>query len=78
MRTNEECIRLIRERTAQPKREMLQRKRHGLDAACILGAYTGFHSIYNLLITAEGLWKMAGCLFLSVLIADLFVIRRLY
>ena len=43
----------------------------------ILGACIGFHGIYNLLITAEGAWKMAGYLFPSLLIVCLFVIRQL-
>ena len=43
----------------------------------ILGACIGFHGIYNLLITAEGAWKIAGYLFPSVLLVCLFVVRRL-
>ena len=43
----------------------------------ILGACTGFHGIYNLLITAEGAWRMAGYLFPSALIVCLFALRRL-
>ena len=43
----------------------------------ILGACTGFHAIYNLLITAYGRWKMAGYLFPSLLIVCLFVLRQL-
>ena len=34
----------------------------------ILGACIGFHGIYNLLITAQGVWKTAGYLFPSVLL----------
>lgn len=44
----------------------------------ILGACIGFHGIYNLLITAEGAWKLAGYLFPSVLIVCLFAIRQLF
>lgn len=43
----------------------------------ILGACTGFHGIYNLLITADGAWKMAGYLFPSLLIACLYTAKRL-
>lgn len=43
----------------------------------ILGFCTGFHGIYNLLITAEGAWRLAGCLFPSTLIVCLFVAGRL-
>lgn len=43
----------------------------------ILGACTGFHGIYNLLITADGTWKMAGYLFPSLLILCLFVGRQM-
>ena len=43
----------------------------------ILGACTGFHGIYNLLITADGAWKMAGYLFPSLLIACLYAAKRL-
>lgn len=44
----------------------------------ILGACTGFHAIYNLLITADGAWKMAGYLFPSLLIVCLFVVKQLF
>ena len=43
----------------------------------ILGACIGFHGIYNLLITGEGAWKMAGYLFPSALIIFLFTLRQL-
>ena len=43
----------------------------------ILGACTGFHGIYNLLITADGGWKTAGYLFPSVLIICLFIAKIL-
>ena len=39
----------------------------------LLGACIVFHAIYNLLISGEGNWRMAGYLFPSVLIALLFV-----
>lgn len=39
----------------------------------ILGFCTGFHAIYNLLVTAEGAWRMAGYLFPSTLILLLFI-----
>ena len=45
--------------------------------AGILGACTGFHGIYNLLITADGGWKTAGYLFPSVLILCLFIAKIL-
>ena len=35
MRTNEERIRLVHERTAQRRRERAQRRRRALDAACM-------------------------------------------
>ena len=38
----------------------------------LLGACIVFHAIYNLLITGEGAWRVAGYLFPSVLIALLF------
>ena len=44
--------------------------------AGILGACTGFHAIYNLLITADSPWNMTGYLFPSLLIACLFVVKR--
>ena len=43
----------------------------------ILGACTGFHGIYNLLITADGAWKVAGYLFPSLLIVCLYAVKRL-
>lgn len=41
----------------------------------ILGFCIGLHAIYNLLITAEGYWKMAGYLFPSVLIGCIFLTK---
>ncbi len=41
----------------------------------ILGACTGFHAIYNLLMAAESGWKMLGYIFPSVMILCLFVTR---
>ena len=46
--------------------------------AGILGACTGFHGIYNLLITADGGWKTVGYLFPSVLILFLFVAKSVF
>ena len=43
----------------------------------ILGACTGLHAIYNLLITADGAWKTAGYLFPSALILCLYLAKRL-
>ncbi len=43
----------------------------------ILGTCTGFHAIYNLLISADGPLRAAGYVFPSVFILCLFVIRRL-
>lgn len=44
--------------------------------AGILGACTGFHAIYNLFITAEGGWRMAGYLFPSALLAVLAILSK--
>lgn len=44
--------------------------------AGILGACTGFHAIYNLLITADSPWNMTGYLFPPLLIACLFAVKR--
>lgn len=44
--------------------------------AGILGACTGFHAIYNLLITADSPWNITGYLFPSLLIACLFAVKR--
>ena len=44
--------------------------------AGILGACVGFHAIYNLLITTEGVGRMVGYLFPSLLILILYVLRR--
>ena len=38
----------------------------------LLGACIVFHATYNLLISADGTWRIAGYLFPSVLIAFLF------
>lgn len=43
----------------------------------VLGACVGFHGIYNLLITADGAWQMAGYLFPSLLILVLFGLRQI-
>lgn len=43
----------------------------------ILGACIGFHAIYNLLVIAEGAWRMAGYFFPSLMIACLFVAKQL-
>lgn len=43
----------------------------------ILGACISFHGIYNLLITAQGVWKTAGYLFPSVLLVCLLVLQQL-
>ena len=43
-----------------------------------LGACIGFHAIYNLLITATGIWRSAGYIFPSVLIIILFVAKHLH
>lgn len=43
--------------------------------AGIFGACTGFHGIYNLLITTDGVWKVVGYLFPSVLIVCLFIAK---
>lgn len=42
----------------------------------ILGFCIGFHAIYNLLITAEGAWRVAGYLLPSVMIVVLGVVGR--
>ena len=46
-------------------------------AVGILGACIGFHAIYNLLITADGVWKTAGYLFPSFLIVCLYLVKQL-
>ena len=43
----------------------------------ILGACIGFHAIYNLLITADGVWKTAGYLFPSLLLLCLYAAKQL-
>ena len=55
-------------------------RRHWLAATGtvgILGACIGFHAIYNLLITADGVWKTAGYLFPSLLLLCLYVAKQL-
>lgn len=42
----------------------------------ILGACVAFHGIYNLLITAEGQWQIAGYLFPSILLILMFVLKK--
>lgn len=44
----------------------------------ILGACIGFHAIYNLLITAEGIWQKGGYLFPALLLACLFVGKQFF
>ena len=46
-------------------------------AVGILGACIGFHAIYNLLITADGVWKTAGYLFPSLLLLCLYAAKQL-
>lgn len=43
----------------------------------ILGFCSGFHAIYNLLITAGGVWKVAGCVFPSFITLCLFGAKKL-
>ena len=43
----------------------------------ILGFCIGFHAIYNLLITADGVWKTAGYLFPSLLLLCLYAAKQL-
>ena len=43
----------------------------------ILGACIVFHALYNLLITAEGMWQTIGYFFPSVLIICIFVLKIL-
>ena len=43
----------------------------------ILGACIVFHAIYNLLVTAEGVWQTIGYMFPSVLILCIFGLRML-
>ena len=43
----------------------------------VLGACVGFHAIYNLLVTAQGAWRTAGYLVPALLIAVLFLTKRL-
>lgn len=40
----------------------------------ILGFCTGFHAIYNLLVTSYGIWKIIGYIFPSVMIALLYIL----
>lgn len=46
-------------------------------AVCLLSACIGFHAIYNLLITADGVWKTAGYLFPSLLLLCLYAAKQL-
>lgn len=41
----------------------------------VLGFCSGFHAIYNLLITADGVWKAIGYLYPSILIVCLYFSR---
>ena len=43
----------------------------------ILGACIVFHALYNLLVTAEGMWQTIGYFFPSALIAGIFLLRLL-
>lgn len=43
----------------------------------ILGACTGFHAIYNLLVSADGAWRTAGSVFPSALIVCLYLGKHL-
>lgn len=43
----------------------------------IFGFCSGFHAIYNLLITADGAWKAAGYAFPSVILVFMFTARRI-
>ena len=42
----------------------------------LLGACIAFHAIYNLLVTAEGVWRMVGYFFPSLMIVCLFIARQ--
>lgn len=44
----------------------------------IFGVCTGFHAIYNLLITASGCWRTVGYLFPMILIICLFIFNRTF
>ena len=43
----------------------------------LLGACIVFHAIFNLLITAGGVWKSAGCFFPAALLLCLYAVRRI-
>ena len=43
----------------------------------ILGACIVFHALYNLLVTADGIWQAIGYLFPSALIAGIFMLKSL-
>lgn len=43
----------------------------------ILGFCSGFHAVYNLMITASGAWRAVGYFFPSVFIVLIFVLRKL-
>ena len=42
----------------------------------LLGACIAFHAIYNLLVTAAGVWRMVGYFFPSLMIVCLFIARQ--
>ena len=44
----------------------------------IIGACIVFHGVYNLLISGDGAWKIAGYLFPSVLILILFILKEIF
>lgn len=44
----------------------------------IVGACIVFHGVYNLLISGDGAWKIAGYIFPSVLILILFILKALF
>lgn len=44
----------------------------------VIGVCVGLHGIYNLLISAQGLWHLAGYLFPALLIGMLLVARKLW
>lgn len=44
----------------------------------VIGACIVFHGIYNLLISGDGVWKMAGYLFPSSLILILFIMKEVF
>ena len=60
-----------------PAKDMQPARRNPPDQQEAEVSRTGFHGIYNLLITADGGWKTAGYLFPSVLILCLFIAKIL-